>query len=74
MPVVSRAKSTKLIIVTEAGIDDKGKLLLKRATYGNVRTSASDQDILDTAEALSQLFKSPVVEYERSTVNELVKE
>lgn len=59
MAVISSLANTSLAIKYKDGVDAAGKDVIKTKKYSNVKVDAVDQDLYDTAAALSSLMKYP---------------
>ena len=55
MPVLSTLKDSSLRLVLQTGVDAQGNPVFKTRSYGNIKPSASDQDILSLAQQLAAL-------------------
>jgi hypothetical protein len=67
------AKSTKLscdlVVVTQTGVDAKGKEILKKSTIGKLLLSAADQDVLDVVLGIEKVLNYPVNEIQKNDHN-----
>ena len=66
MAVQSTLSKTALTLKYKDGVDGAGNDILKAKKFSNVKVTAANQDIYDTAEALSSLLKYPFWEAQRS--------
>ena len=66
MAVISSLANTSLAIRYKDGVDSTGKDVIKAKKYSNVKVNAVNQDIYDTAAALSSLMRYPNAEVLRS--------
>jgi hypothetical protein len=72
---VSAAKLTSaLVIKLRIGVDGKGNDVFKNITFKNVKTSASEQDLFDVAEAIAAVLGSPVEGIFRQNLDELISQ
>ncbi|MFZ5753585.1 MAG: DUF1659 domain-containing protein [Bacillota bacterium] len=55
MPVLSTLKDSSLKLIMQTGVDEKGNPVFKTRSYGNIKPSASDQDIYTLAQQLAGL-------------------
>lgn len=55
MPVLSTIKDSNLRLVLQTGVDAKGNPVFKTRSYGNIKPTASDQDIFNLAQQLAGL-------------------
>ena len=74
MALVSTLANTSLSIRYKDGLDSTGKDIIKAKKFSNVKTGAVDQDLYDTAAALSPLMKYPVEDILRSNDSVLINE
>jgi hypothetical protein len=59
MAVISSLANTSLAIRYKDGVDAAGKDVIKAKKYSNVKVNAVNQDLYDTAAALSSLMRYP---------------
>jgi hypothetical protein len=71
MAVSSTQVSSSLSLKYKDGIDSKGKDIMKTKKFSNVKVAATDQNVYDTAAALTQLMKYPSIETCRINENML---
>ena len=74
MPVVSNPINTRLQLVFNIGTDEEGKPINKTKTLSNVKPDATDQDLLEVAQAISGLQKYALSSVIRINQGELVNE
>ena len=74
MALASTLANTTLSIRYKEGVDSTGKDIIKAKKFSNVKTSAVDQDLYDTAAALSPLMRYPVADILRSNDSVLINE
>jgi hypothetical protein len=74
MALVSNLANTTLSIRYKEGVDSTGKDIIKSKKFTNVKTAALDQDIYDTAAALTPLMRYPVADILRSNDSVLINE
>ncbi|MDK2800159.1 MAG: hypothetical protein PWP27_2363 [Clostridiales bacterium] len=55
MPVVANPLESRLQLKLTVGTDENGKPIIKTKTLSNVKPSATNQDTMDVAQALSTL-------------------
>lgn len=60
-----------LVLAFGEGMDDDGKLIIKRYTYTNVKAEAAPQDLFNAAQALAELYAGTVNEFETVDTNAL---
>lgn len=56
-----------LVLAIEEGLDDKGKPIIKRYSYTNIKNSATPESLSAAAKALADLYHG--TPYEFTTVN-----
>lgn len=62
-------QSSKLAIVFDAGMDEKGKARTRTKQIGSVKSEATADALLSTAEAFGNLSKQTIVQTERRDVS-----
>ncbi len=62
---------TNFRIIYEAGLDQNGEPVFKAKSYNNVKTTSTDGEIFQTAQALSSLSSLPVFTVERDDKKEI---
>ncbi len=65
MAVTLTPNPSRLTLVRQAGMTNEGKPIFKSKTINNVHAGATNDDLYEIADALSQLFEHPVVLIER---------
>jgi hypothetical protein len=65
MALQSNLAKSALNLRYKEGVDLNGKDIIKSKKFSNVKVSAANQSIFDTAEALSPLMKYPVLDVVR---------
>ena len=73
MPVSSIADFSKLVIISQTGLDPLGQPIVKAKTYNGVKAAALDQDVFDVAQALGSLQKNPVYRVDRIDREEIIQ-
>lgn len=63
---------SKLRILFEIGLNEKGETLYKAKTYSNIDKNATADQLFETAQALGQLSVYPVLGVERTDNFEIV--
>ena len=63
---------TKVRLFFEAGMDDSGNLILKSKTLGNVKMSATADQIFQVAQAISALSSQTLNRVERNDSSEIL--
>ena len=72
MALLSSLTNTAVAISYKEGVDSTGKDIIKAKKFSNVKISAVDQDIYDTAAALGTLMSYPVSQVVRSNDSVLI--
>lgn len=62
-------QSSKLAIVFDAGLNEKGLTVTKTKQIGNVKENASAGALLNTSAAFGSLASQPIVQTERRDVS-----
>ncbi|NSW77344.1 MAG: DUF1659 domain-containing protein [Candidatus Atribacteria bacterium] len=63
MPVIVSEKVNRLRIQIQIGTDPEGNPITRTLAFGNVKTSASHQDIYDVAVLIGGACEYPVLSY-----------
>lgn len=71
MPIVNTPMATSLRLEVQTGTDANGKPVYRVRSYNRVKPAASDQDVLDVAQALGSLQIYPVSTVSRVNENDL---
>lgn len=66
--------ASDLLLVLDAGLDDNGQQMTRRRQYGNLKTSATDQDVFDVAEGIISLQEADCLAVQRINTVELTEE
>lgn len=74
MAVISTPVDSKLKISVQTGLDEEGNVILRTRSYNNVKTTASNEDLMDVARQLSDLQIHPVNAIYKVIESELVEE
>lgn len=74
MAVVSKPVDSKLKISVQTGLDDEGNAILKNRSYNKVKTTVSDEDLMDVAKQLAGLQAHPVNAIYKVTESHLTEE
>lgn len=69
MAANSTKTSSAVSIVYKTGVDTKGKNILKKQRFNNVKPSASTQDTYDTVMAISPLMEFGVESIENADIS-----
>jgi len=72
MALLSSLTNTAVSLRYKEGVDSTGKDIIKAKKFSNVKISAVDQDIYDTAAALGSLISYPVSQVVRSNDSVLI--
>ena len=72
MALMSNLTNTTLSLRYKEGVDSTGKDIIKAKKFTNVKVTAVDQDIYDTAAALSPLMSYPAADVLRSNDSVLI--
>lgn len=72
MALLSSLTNTAVSLRYKEGVDSTGKDIIKAKKFSNVKISAVDQDIYDTAAALGSLMSYPVSQVVRSNDSVLI--
>ncbi|WP_077614814.1 DUF1659 domain-containing protein [Caenibacillus caldisaponilyticus] len=57
---------SSLILTLDAGVDEKGNPIVKRKTFNNLKTSATNDQLFAIGQALASVQQHPLVAIERS--------
>jgi len=68
----SLLQSSKLRLVFESGMDDKGKPVLKAKTFSNVKKEATTDQLFQAATAIAALCTDPLNKVERADSSEVL--
>lgn len=68
----SLLQASKLRLVFENGLDDKGNPILKAKTFSNVKKEASTDQLFQAATAIASLCTEPLNKAERADSSELL--
>ncbi|MCA1029744.1 DUF1659 domain-containing protein [Bacillus timonensis] len=63
---LANIQDTKLRLILEVGLDEKGNLKYKNKTYHNVKTSATADELYAVAVAIAGLQSLPLEDIERN--------
>lgn len=74
MALVVTPIACDLLLVLDAGLDEYGQQITRRRQYGDLKTSATDQDVLDVAEGLISLQEADCLAVQRINTVELTEE
>ncbi len=70
---VSRApQGSQMIITIQNGVNASGQTVYQKRTYKSVKSSATDTDVYDIAQAMASLQKHPVTGISRLDEGNLV--
>lgn len=72
--VSSTPVGSKLKISVQTGLDEKGDAILRNRSYNNVKTTATDEDLMDVAKQLAGLQIHPVNAIYKVTESHLTEE
>jgi len=73
MAVVATPLNSSLRLILETGMDENGKPVYSTRTYNNVKTSASDEDLMSVANQLADIQSHPVFAIRRIVETELTE-
>ncbi|MCV9884779.1 DUF1659 domain-containing protein [Metabacillus halosaccharovorans] len=62
---------SQLSLVFDMGMDEDGKVILKRKNYNNVKTTATPDELLQVAQALASLQTETLSSIERNDSNQI---
>ncbi|WP_026560951.1 DUF1659 domain-containing protein [Metabacillus halosaccharovorans] len=62
---------SQLSLVFDMGLDEDGKVILKRKNYNNVKTTATPDELLQVAQALASLQTETLSSIERNDSNQI---
>ncbi|MBU7594517.1 DUF1659 domain-containing protein [Metabacillus halosaccharovorans] len=62
---------SQLSLVFDMGMDEEGKVILKRKNYNNVKTTATPDELLQVAQALASLQTETLSAIERNDSNQI---
>ncbi|HEY8910525.1 MAG TPA: DUF1659 domain-containing protein [Desulfosporosinus sp.] len=65
MAVTASAKDTLMVVTVQTGLTDQGSPILSQRSIANVKSSATDQDVFDVANALYGLQDYPLISVRR---------
>jgi Protein of unknown function (DUF1659) len=63
---------SKLRLIFETGVDEKGEPILKTKTFNNVTKSATADQLYQAAQAIAALSADPLSAVERSDSSEII--
>lgn len=58
--------NSKLRLLFETGVNEKGEPIVKSKTYSNIRKDATADQLLQTSTALASLCNSPLMSIEKN--------
>lgn len=65
MAAVLTKLSSDLVIVSQTGVDEGGKEILKKTTLGKLAATAVEQDVFDVVEGIGTVLTYPISEIQR---------
>lgn len=65
MAVNTVAQDSKFKIQLDAGVDEKGKPIIKSKTFSNVKSTATNDDVYDVANSLAELQELSLISVRR---------
>lgn len=65
--------TSALVLKINAGVDTNGNDVYKNITFKKVKASAADQNVLDVAQAIGQVLRTPIDNVLRQNLNELIE-
>ncbi len=74
MALVVTPIASDLLLILDAGLDEYGQQMTRRRQYGDLKTSATDQDVFDVAEGLISLQEAACLAVQRVNTVELTEE
>lgn len=72
MPVILNPFDSSIQLKFNVGVDDEGNPILKTKTLSGIKNSASDQDLMDVAQALAGLQQYTLAAVVRVNEGELL--
>ena len=64
---------SQLRLVFDMGLDENGKQVYKRKNYNNIKISATADQLLQTAQAISSLQTEALAFVERDDTNQIIE-
>lgn len=74
MAIVATPVASDLVLVMDAGLDEFGRQVTRKRQYGNLKNSASDEDVFEAAEGIISLHESACLAVQRVNTVELTEE
>lgn len=74
MAAISSKSQTSVLLKYKTGIDQYGKDVFKNQKFSNVKTTALDQDIYDTATSIGTLLSYPVSAIEKDDLSTIINQ
>ncbi len=65
MPVNTIAQDSKFKVQLDAGLNEKGNMIVKSKTFSKVKSAAINDDVYDVAASLAGLQELPLVSVRR---------
>jgi Protein of unknown function (DUF1659) len=62
---------SQLRLVYDMGLDEKGKVILKRKNYNNIKTSVTADQLHQAAQAIASLQTETLASIERNDTNQV---
>jgi hypothetical protein len=73
MAATSVQLTSALVLKTNVGLDENGNDVYKNITFKKVKASATDQSVLDVAQAIGLVLRTPIDNVLRQNLNELIE-
>lgn len=74
MAVVTNQADSKLKIVLNAGLDNEGKNIIKNKTYGNIKSTVTNEDLYNLGVAITDMQSYSLMNLVRYEEYELINE
>ncbi|MBZ4646972.1 MAG: hypothetical protein PWR27_980 [Petroclostridium sp.] len=72
MPVLANPLDSRLQLKLRVGTDENGKAIIRTKSLNSIKPSATNQDVMDVAQAISALQQHPVSSIVRINEEELM--
>ncbi|NLZ54889.1 MAG: DUF1659 domain-containing protein [Thermoanaerobacteraceae bacterium] len=73
MAIVATPLNSSLRIIVETGVDENNKPIYRTRSYNNVKTDATDEDLMSVANQLADIQSHPVHAIRRTIESELTE-
>jgi len=74
MAIVATPVASDLLLIMDAGLDEYGEQVTRKRQYGNLKTSASDEDVFQVAAGIISLQEATCLAVQRVNTVELTEE